>query len=338
MKFGSPYLLFLLLLIPIFFILIGIAEHRRKKNFGKFADERFYKFFLQEFSGFYWNLKNVILILAIFFLIIAAARPRWNKEVQIVKKEGIDIVLCLDVSKSMDAQDIKPSRLERAKAQISLFIDQLSGDRIAIVAFAGRSFVQCPLTDDYGAAKMFLNLLDTESVQSYGTDIGGAIDTSLNLFRQQDKHKVIIIVSDGEDLERQAVKEAEKAAKQGAIIYSLGVGSPEGSTIPVKDENGNVVYAKNDNGEIVFTKLDVTILSQIAAKGNGKFYPITPNQSEIFEIMKNINAIEKKKFSSREFVRYKEQYKYFVLLTIFLLLLESLISYRKKVKFKRVVP
>ncbi|OQX72033.1 MAG: hypothetical protein B6D62_00300 [Candidatus Cloacimonas sp. 4484_275] len=204
------------------------------------------------------------------------------------------------------------------------------------IAFAGRSFVQCPLTDDYGAAKMFLSLLDTETVQSYGTDIGGAIDKALGLFREQDKHKVIIIVSDGEDLEQQAIEEAKKAAEKGAIIYTLGVGSPEGSTIPMKDENGNIVYAKNDKGEIIFTKLDVATLSQIASKGNGKFYPITPNQSEIFEIMKNINAIEKKKFSSREFVRYKEQYKYFVIITIFLLLLESVISYRKKVKFKRV--
>ncbi|MCK4696139.1 MAG: VWA domain-containing protein, partial [Candidatus Cloacimonetes bacterium] len=166
MQWGNPYLLFLLLLIPIFLVYLGIANHKRKKNFEKFAESRFYEYYMQEFSTFHWSLKNVIFIFAIFFLIIAIARPRWNKEVQIVKKEGIDIVVCIDVSKSMDAQDIKPSRIDRAKDQISLFIDQLKGDRIAIIAFAGKSFVQCPLTNDYGAAKLFLNLLDTETVPS----------------------------------------------------------------------------------------------------------------------------------------------------------------------------
>ncbi|MDO9577205.1 MAG: VWA domain-containing protein [Candidatus Cloacimonadales bacterium] len=337
MHWGNPYLLFLLLLIPVFFILIGIAEHRRKKNFQKFAESRFYDFFMQEFSLFHWSLKNVVFVLAIFFMIIAVARPQWNKEVQIVKKEGIDIVVCIDVSKSMDAQDIQPSRIERAKDQISLFIDQLKGDRIAIVAFAGRSFVQCPLTDDYGAAKLFLNLLDTETVPSYGTDIGGVIAKAITLYGEDEKHKVIIIVSDGEDLEENALKIAEEAAKQNAIIYTLGVGSPDGSTIPITDSSGNTVYAKDDKGDIIFTKLDVSVLTQIAKTGNGRFFPITPRQSEIFEIMKNINSIEKKKFDSRKFVRYKEQYKYFVIAALILLLVESMIIYKKKVKFKRVI-
>lgn len=337
MHWGNPYLLFLLLLIPFFFILLGISEHRRKKNFQKFAESRFYDFFMQEFSLFHWSLKNVVFVLAIFFMIIAVARPQWNKEVQIVKKEGIDIVVCIDVSKSMDAQDIQPSRIERAKDQISLFIDQLKGDRIAIVAFAGRSFVQCPLTDDYGAAKLFLNLLDTETVPSYGTDIGGAIAKAITLYSEDEKHKVIIIVSDGEDLEENALKIAEEAAKNNAIIYTLGVGSTDGSTIPIKDSSGNTVYAKDDKGDIIFTKLDVSVLTQIAKTGNGRFFPITPRQSEIFEIMKNINSIEKKKFDSREFVRYKEQYKYFVIAALVLLMVESMIIYKKKVKFKRVI-
>ena len=337
MHWANPYLLFFLLLIPIFLIYLGIANHRRKKNFEKFAENRFYDYYMQQFSTFHWSLKNVIFVFAIFFLIIAIARPQWNKEVQIVKKEGIDIVVCIDVSKSMDAGDIKPSRIDRAKDQISLFIDQLKGDRIAIIAFAGKSFVQCPPTNDYGAAKLFLNLLDTETVPSYGTDIGGAISKALELFGEEEKHKVIIVVSDGEDLEANAVKIAEEASKKNAIIYTLGVGSPEGSTIPIRDKSGNVVYAKDDKGNIILTKLDISTLTQIAKLGNGRFFPITPQQSEIFEIMKNINTIEKKKFDSREFVRYKEQYKYFVIVVIILLLIESTILYKKKTKFKRVL-
>ena len=337
MHWGNPYLLLLLIIVPILFIFIGMAEMRRKKNFKKFAESRFYDFFMQEFSPFHWSLKNVIFSLAVFFLIMAVARPRWGKEVQVMKKEGIDVVVAIDVSKSMDAQDIQPSRIERAKDQISLFIDQLKGDRIAIVAFAGQSFVQCPLTDDYGAAKLFLNLLDTETVPSYGTDIGGAMEKAISLFGEKEKHKVIIVVSDGEDLEENALEITKTVAKQNAIIYTLGIGSPEGSTIPVRDGTGNMVYAKDDKGDIVFTKLDVSTLTQIAKTGNGRFFPITPQQSEIFEIMKNINSIEKKKFDSKEFVRYKEQYKYFVIAALILLMIESMIIYKKKVKFKRVI-
>lgn len=337
MHWGNPYLLFLILLIPVFLILIGISNHNRKKNFSKFAEVKFYDFFMQQFSGFHWSLKNFIFVFAFFFLIIALARPLWDKEVQIIKKEGIDIVVAIDVSKSMDATDIQPSRIKRAKDQISLFIDQLKGDRIAIVAFAGKSFVQCPLTNDYDAAKLFLSLLDTETVPSYGTNIGEAISTSLKLFGEKEKHKVIIVVSDGEDLEENAINIAEKAGKQNAIIYALGIGSPEGSTIPIKNRDGDVVYAKDDKGDIIFTKLDINILTQIAKKANGRFFPITPQQSEIYEIMKNINSFEKKKFDSKEYVRYKEQYKYFVIAALILLLVESLIIYKKKTKFKRVL-
>ncbi|MBN2461583.1 MAG: VWA domain-containing protein [Candidatus Cloacimonetes bacterium] len=337
MKWGFPNILFMLLLLPVLIFVITTFWQRQRRKFARFAEIKFYSYFFQDFSRFHWLLKSSLLVIAILFIILAAARPQWNKEIQIVKKEGIDIVVCIDVSKSMDAQDIKPSRIERAKDQISLFIDQLKGDRIAIVAFAGESFVQCPLTDDYGAAKLFLSMLDTETVPSYGTDIGGAIEQGLTLFGEKEKHKVMIIFSDGEDLEENALEKAENAAREGTIIYTLGIGSPEGSTIPLPDEGGDVVYAKDDNGDIIFTRLDINTLSQIASMANGLFYPITPQQSEIFEIMKNINNIEKKKFDSREFLRYREQYHYFLLITLLLLLLEFFLIPSKKVKYRRVI-
>jgi len=337
MRWGNPYILLLLILIPAFLFFLGFSKIQRKKRFEKFADKRLFNFFFQEFSNFHWSLKSFLLILAFLFLTIAAARPQWDKEVQIVKKEGIDIVVCIDVSKSMDAIDIQPSRIERAKDQISLFIDQLKGDRIAIVAFAGRSFVQCPLTDDYNAAKLFLNLLDTETVPLYGTNIGAALEMALELFGEKEKHKVIIIASDGEDLEENSIEIAETIAKQGAIIYTLGIGSPEGSTIPLSDSKGNVEYAKDDAGNIIFTKLDINILTQLAKTAHGRFFPITPHQSEIFEIMQNINSIEKKKFDSREFIRYKEQYRYFVILSLISFFTAIFIVNRKKGNFKRVL-
>lgn len=335
MRFGNPYILFLLLMIPIFWVYIGMAKKRRKHNFKSFADARFFVFFLQELSGFHLNLKNFLMVTALFFIIIAAARPSWGKEIQIVQKKGIDIVVAIDVSKSMDATDIKPNRIERAKDQISLFIDQLKGDRIAIVAFAGRSFVQCPLTDDYGAAHMFLNLLDTEAVSAYGTDIGGAIERSVKLFGEDNKHKIIIIVSDGEDLETGALDAAKEAAKQNATIYTLGIGSPEGSTIPLTNSSGDSEYAKDDQGNIVFSKLDISNLTKIAQSADGRFFPITPQQSEIFEILRNINMIEKNKFDSKEYVRYKEQYHLFLIIALAILIIESLIITKSKRKFER---
>ncbi|MBN1327807.1 MAG: VWA domain-containing protein [Candidatus Cloacimonetes bacterium] len=337
MRWGDAYILILLVLIPVMFFLLTLSGSIRKKYFRKFADNRFYPFYMQEFSIFHWNLRSFLLISALFFLIISAARPQWGKEIQIIKKEGIDIIICVDVSKSMDAQDLQPSRIDRAKDQISLFVDQLRGDRIALIAFAGDSFIQCPLTDDYGAVKLFLSLLDTETVPSYGTDIGGAVEMALSLFGEKEKHKVIIIVSDGEDLAENAIDASKQAAERSAVIYTLGIGSPEGSTIPLRDAQGNVEYAKDDKGNIVLTRLDVANLSQIARIGNGRFYPVTPSQSEIYEILNQIGSIEKKKFDSKEFLHYKEQYKYFVIIALILLFLEMLINNRKKIKLKRVI-
>ncbi|MDP8220045.1 MAG: VWA domain-containing protein [Candidatus Stygibacter frigidus] len=337
MHWGNPEALFLLLLIPAALILVFLSKRIRLKRFSRFAENRFYDYYFQQFSAFKFNLKNIFLIIALFFMIIALARPQWDREMQIVQKEGVDIVICMDVSKSMDATDIQPSRIERAKDQISLFIDQLKGDRIAIVTFAGRSFVQCPLTDDYGAAKLFLSLLDTETVTSYGTDIGKALQTSLSVFSEKDKHKIIILVSDGEDLQDNAVDIAEEAKKQGAIIYSLGIGSPDGSTIPVVDENGNTVYAKNDAGEIVFSKLNVDVLSRIAKATNGRFFPITPQQSEIFQILNEIKTLEKKKIDARQFSRYKDQYSYFVIAALIFLIIEFLIMVIRNTPFERVI-
>ncbi len=337
MHWGKPGFLFLLLLIPVLLVMLAIGNSKRKKHFKKFAEERFYNFFMGQFSVYHWTLKNILFLFALFFLIIALAEPRWGRELRKVKKEGIDIVICLDVSKSMDATDIKPSRIERAKDQISLFMDNLHGDRVALIPFAGRAYVQCPLTDDYAAAKMFLSLLNTNTIQEYGTNIGSAIDKAMKLFTESSKHKVIILVSDGEDLQKSALESAKKAAKKGAIIYALGIGTPEGSPIPQKDENGNVTYAKDENGNIILTKLDISTLSKLAQITGGQFYPITPRQSEIFAILSSIGKMEKSKYASKEFIRYKEQYKYFLAVSLIFFFLENLIIYTKKMKLKRVL-
>jgi Ca-activated chloride channel family protein len=331
MNWGAPKLLYLLLLIPVQLIVLGLSGYIRKKKFQRFAEERFFNHYLGSFSNFHWILKNLLFILALTFIIVAAARPRWGKEAQIVAKEGLDIAVCIDVSKSMDAADLKPSRIQRAKDHVSLFIDQLKGDRITIIPFAGESFVQLPLTDDYPSAKMFLSLLDTDTVPVPGTNIGYALETAFNTFGESDRNKIIILISDGEDLEDEGIEMARKIGKENVIIHALGVGSPQGSPIPIKKRNNNIEYAKDAQGNIVITKLDTKTLTHIAQAGGGRFYQVTPHQAEIFEILKAIETVERDKYESKEYVRHREQYHYFAGFALLLLILESLILTKKKV-------
>lgn len=329
--------LFGLLLIPVFAVFLYFADRRRIKRFAKFSDNKFYHFYYQQFSKFHWNMKQVLMIFALFFLILALARPQWDQEIKIYTQEGIDIVVCLDVSKSMDAEDVKPSRMQRAKNHIAQFINQLSGDRVGLVAFAGESIVQSPLTNDYSAARLFLDLLDTNSISKLGTDIASGLKESASLFHDESRHKLVILVSDGEDLQGRGVKTAEQLSEEGVTVYVLGIGTTQGSPIPIRDEDGKLEYAKDQHGEIILTKLDVNTLSAIASVTGGKFYPITPHQSEIYEILKEIESYEKDLYETREYIRYKEQYHYFVIISIILLLIESVLLYRKRNKFKRVL-
>lgn len=329
MNWGTPNYLLLLLVLPVQLILIGLSGFWQKRQFGKFAEHRFFKYYLAEFSRFLWSLKNVLLVIVALFLIIALARPRWGQEVQIITKEGLDIAICIDVSKSMEATDIRPNRLQRAKDHISLFIDQLKGDRLALIPFAGESFVLLPLTDDYAAAKMFLGLLDTDMIPVAGTNIGYALETAANIFQEQDKNRIIILISDGEDLEGEGITQAQKLAEKGIVVHTLGVGSTEGSPIPIRTAQGNIEYAKDSAGNVVISRLDVDTLNRIARATDGRFYHVTPHRAEIFEILRDIEALEREKYEAREYVRYRERYHYFAFIALILLVLEFLILYRK---------
>ena len=242
------------------------------------------------------NIKIVLLILALVFVIIAAARPQWDKEERVAQQQGIDIVICIDVSKSMDAADIRPSRLERAKNHISLFVSELKGDRVGLVAFAGKSMVICPLTDDYAAFNMFLSTLSTETITAYGTNIGAALDRADKLFLKESQSKVIVLISDGEDLEAEGIKIASKIAKNDVNIFTIGVGSIDGSPIELLNSYGEIEFKKDDNGNIIITKMDVHSLTDIAKVSNGKFYPITPQNSEIYDILNQISAKKRPDF------------------------------------------
>ena len=328
MTLGNPIALYALLAIPIFIVFIFVFKQRRKKQLLKFCDESLMNFHNKDFSSFYFNLKTFLLILVYVFLVIALARPQWDREVREIDSLGQDIVFLIDVSKSMDAQDIRPTRLERAKTHINLFLDELRGDRVAIVPFAGDAIILCPLTTDYAALKLIISSLSTETITDYGTDIGIGLQKASEVFNQDASAKTIILLSDGEDLEEEGFQIARQLASQGIVIYAIGIGSEGGSEIRYTNERGQIEYARDDQGNVVITRLDVLGLIRIAEVTGGQFYNITSQYSEIYEVLRRIQHNERTMMTTRQFSRFKEQYHYFLILAMILLVMESFVSYR----------
>jgi len=231
----------------------------------------------------------------------------------------------------MKAEDIKPNRLEKAKFEIRNLIERLGGDRLGLVVFAGDAFTQFPLTTDYSAANLFLDVVDTDVVPTPGTSIQAAIKRAMDSFDFEDPTtKVLVIITDGEETEGEAFSVAEEAGKKGVIIYTIGMGSPIGSPIPVYNPAGMQVDFKRDrSGSIVITKLDETSLEKIAAVGNGTYYRATNAQNELDDVYKSINSLQKREFGVKQFTDYEDRFQFFIAAGIILLLIELLISEKK---------
>lgn len=334
LRFANPqalYALWGILIIIAFFIYMSKIREKLLLRFGHLE-------ILKKMMPGYKNSrriwKAVLTSLVYIFLIIALSGPQIGTRLEDVKREGLDIIVALDVSLSMSAEDISPNRLEKAKYEINKLIDLLNGDRIGLVAFAGIAHVQCPLTLDYSAARLFLSLMDLNLIPQPGTAIGDAIRTATKAFNQKErKHKVLILITDGEDHDSDPLKAAEEAAEEGVIIYTIGLGSPQGVPIPVYDKNGNPAGFKKDrSGNVVTTKLDATTLQQIAYKTNGKYYISSSGEAELDEIYKDVNKLEKKELSSRQFSQYENRYQIFLAIALFLFLIETFLPVAVKVK------
>jgi Ca-activated chloride channel family protein len=330
MNWGNPTALYLLLLFPIFIIFLVFFAKQRKRQLLKFCDEALLAFHNKNFSGFYFNLSTALLMIAFFFMVIALARPQWDREVRIIDTMGQDIVFLIDVSKSMDAVDISPTRLERAKTHINLFLDELRGDRVAIVAFAGSAAVICPLTTDYAALKLLVSSLSTETITNYGTNIGAGLTAAAEVFDKEATSKTIILLSDGEDHEKTGLEVARKIAQDGIRVYSIGIGTPGGSPIEMRNASGRIEYVKDSRGEVIISYLSAEDLHNISQVTDGRFYSITPSFSEIFEILKQIQHNEKTKFSTRQYYRYSEQFHIFLIISLIMIILSGFISYKHK--------
>ena len=323
--FAKYEFLWLLLLVPLIPAVYAVTRHLRRKRIRKFGDEKLVGNLMPSWSGAKGWWKIIFFTLAFFFFVLGLARPQLGAKLAQRETRGAEIMICLDVSNSMLAQDYSPDRLSRAKLAISRLVDNLSEDRIGLIIFAGSSFVQLPITTDYVSAKMFLNSINTDSVPIQGTAIGDAILTAAKSFSaQSEKSRAIIVITDGENHEDDPVDAAKQVAETGIKVYTIGVGSLRGQPIP---KNGELM--KDKDGNIVVTRLDEITLQQVAAAGNGAYVHAGNDEFGLNPILEDIRRMEDEKFNSVVFEEYDEQYMYFFAAALFFLVLELLLGDRR---------
>jgi len=323
--FAHSQYLILLLLIPVFFICYIVWMHLRRRRIRKMGDEQLVKELMPSYSRAKGWVKLVLFSLGYFFLIIGLSRPQMGAKLQEHRTKGAEIMVVLDVSNSMLAQDYSPNRLERAKLAISRLTDKLQDDRIGLIIFAGSSFVQIPITSDYVSAKMFLNSISTSSVPTQGTAIGDAITTAIKSFSTQSKEsRAIIVISDGENHEDDAIAAAKQAADLGIKVYTIGVGSSQGEPIPM---NGGLL--KDKDGNIVVTKLDEKMMRDIADAGKGAYIHAGNDEFGLNPIIDDLRKLQDEKLQSVMFEEYDEQFMYFFAIALVFFILEMLVGERK---------
>lgn len=315
----------LLLLIPIA-ILFFVFQKWRNRTIAKIGNKELIYQLLPEFSKGKQYTKFLVCSLAFTALLFALANPQMGTRQEKVKRSGIDLMIALDVSKSMLAEDVQPNRLAKAKYFIQNFIDELKGDRIGLIIFAGRAYLQMPMTVDYSASKMYLRTVSTDMVPTQGTAIGDAVNLAINsLDNSSQKSKALVVISDGEDNEEGAEEAVKEAAKNGIRVFTIGVGTDKGAPIPLP--NGD--FKRNADGEIVLTKTNQEELDKLAALGNGKFMMLQNGKAEVQNILKAMSGIEKKDFEEMVFTDYENWFQYPLLSAILLIALNFVLSERK---------
>ncbi len=324
-NFAQAQYLLLLLLVPFFFVIQAVVLKIRKRRIRKFGDEALVSRLMPSYSeGKTW-IRLVLFSIGFIFFIIGLARPQIGARLKEHETKGAEIMIVLDVSNSMLAEDYSPNRLERAKLAISRLVDKLRDERIGLIVFAGNSFVQLPITTDYVSAKMFLNSISTESVPVQGTAMGDAISTAMKSFSlQSEKSRAVIVITDGENHEDDPVAAAQQAAELGVRVFTIGVGSPEGKPIPFEGE-----LLKDKDGEIVVTRLDESILKDVADAGNGLYVRAGTSEFGLNPVINEIKKMEDEKYSSIVFEEYDEQFMNFFAIALIFFVLEMLVGDRK---------
>lgn len=321
-KFQNPEILYLLLAVPLFLILFFYNGIQKKKKLSQFSTSNLLVYLLKDYSAIKPIVKFTIWILIFSSLVFALANPQVGSKVEKIKRQGIELIFALDVSNSMLSNDIPPSRLERAKSMLSKLIDGLVSDKVGLVVFAGDAFLQMPLTTDYSAAKLMISAANTDLIAQQGTAIGQALELCASSFsKDKNVSKVILLVTDGENHEDDAISIAKDIAKKGIQIYTIGMGTPNGGPIPL----GNNSFLKDPEGNIVITRLSPELLTEIAEIGKGKFIYGSAKFTEIESFLKEVAKLEKKEMEDLVYTDYDSKYYIFLWIALFLIIIDFLI-------------
>jgi Ca-activated chloride channel family protein len=335
LRFENDTLLVWLMLIPaLVLIFIGFI-YIKKRHMNAFAQSLLMEHLAPLYSQSKHVLKFALLMSALALLIVCLANPLLGSKVETMQRAGVDIMICLDISNSMNAEDVQPSRLIRAKQAINRLLDNLHNDRIGIIVFAGTAHIQLPLTNDFGAARMFVDVITTDDIQTQGTAIGAAIELAISAFDEDDSrknNKTIIVISDGEDHEGNTFEAAKAAKNKGIMVNTIGMGLPTGAPIPRYQGNRRVGYMYDRRGQIVLTRLNEKMLEEIATAGGGYYMGANNPSASIETLLSRIDQLDKQTFEVRNFSDYETRFQYVLAFVMLLLVLEIFI-FQKKNKY-----
>ncbi len=329
-RFEHSYFLYAFAALPVMLGFFLLFLKWQKRATARLGDTSLLKALMPDASKYRQGVKFGILLLALAFLIVGWANPQWGSKREKVNRKSVDVLIALDISTSMYAQDIPPNRLERAKRFAEGLVDKLKGERIGIILFAGAAYLQMPVTTDYAAAKLFLRSANPDLAGTQGTVIGDAIELAHRSFADEEKsHKALIIITDGEDHDGKALEQAESARDDGIFLFTVGVGTSSGSFIPIS-MHGREDYKRDNTGQPVRSQLNEEMLSEIAAKGDGFYFHINDGDATVSTALQTrIDQMEKRELEVRSFTEYNSYFQYFIGAGLLLLLLEFLISYRR---------
>ena len=333
----NKYFLYALGLVPVFIVIFWLMNRWRKKALNSYGEIAIIKQLIPDVSKSKRIWKFILFTIAFMFVIFGIVNPQVGTKLEEVKRKGADLMICLDVSNSMKAEDLQPNRLEKAKQAISKLINKLEGDRLGIIVFGGEAYVQLPITTDYAAAKLFLESINTDMVPTQGTAIGAAIDLAVESFgKDEGKNKAIVIITDGENHEDDAIKATENAAEKGIAVHTIGMGSAEGTPIPVYKNTVREGFRKDNQGNTVITKLNEQILQEIASSGNGIYVRASNSDAGLNKVLDAISKLEKKQFESKMYSDYEDRFQWFIASAFVLLLIELFLTERKSKIYQRL--
>ncbi len=332
--FANPEYLYVLILIPVVIIIYILNIRLKKRYLNKFGENQVINGLMPLVSKRRPLFKFILMILALILIMIAAARPQFGSKLREVKAEGVEIVIALDVSNSMLAEDIRPNRLKKAKRAISRLLDNLRNDKIGLIVFAGDAYTQVPITTDYTATKMFLSTINTDFVPKQGTAISEAIQLAMKSYSPDNEmKKVLIILTDGENHEDNPVQAAEEARKKGILVYTIGMGLSKGVPIPIK---GRSDYRKDANGTVIITKLDEATLVKVAQAGGGIYIRANNAKVGLTNLYREIEKLDKDELETVVYSEYEDNFQYFIGFALLLLLIEFLTLERKNKKLEKI--